>query len=192
MVVLVLMSPVGRVVQGLYLIVVGIVFSVRGLIALQDPDFWEPVTDLDYAAIWTHSLAFLLVAPALVILVRQAQAGSAATAVAWVIAWAAVLTAVANAIEDGFDLEGFGTLYVLAILPFLFGQILLAFLLFRGDHKAFGLVPMLTILGLFAYDAGGGIVIGATWVVFGILVLVGRAARASIVEGSTVGPPTPG
>jgi hypothetical protein len=80
---LVLMSPVGRVVQGLYLIVVGIAFSVRGVIALQDPDFWEPVTDLDYAAIWTHSLALLLVAPALVILVRQAQAGSAATAVAW-------------------------------------------------------------------------------------------------------------
>jgi hypothetical protein len=186
------MSPVGRVVQGLYLIVVGIAFSVRGAIALQDPDFWEPVTDLDYAAVWTHSLALMLVAPALVILVRRSRAGSAATIVALVSAGAAVVTAVANAIEDGFDLEGFGTLYVLAILPFLFGLIVLAILLFRGDHAAFGFVPLLTILGLFAYDAGGGIVIGATWVVFGILVLVGRTAPASMAEGSPVGPATPG
>ena len=192
------MSSVGPVVQGVYLIAVGIAFGVRGVITLQDPVYSEPVTGLDYAAVWTYSLALLLAGPAFVILVRQARAGRAASNLAWIMAGAAVLTAVANAVEDGFDQEGFGVLYIAASLPFFFGQVVLAILLGVGDRKAFALVPALTFLGVLAFNWGGGILIGLTWAVFGLLVLVGRTTQASMAEGhttvgsTTVGSPTHG
>lgn len=182
------MRALWRVVSGSYLIVVGIAFGVRGVIALQDPDFWEPVTDLDYAAVWTHSLAILLAAPALVILVRQAQAGRAATTVAWIMAVGGVLTAIANAIEDGFDQESFGALYIIGSVPFFFGQIVLAIMLGRGERSSFALVPALTFFGAIAYDEGGGILIGTTWAVFGILVLIERAAPTPMAGRATAGP----
>jgi hypothetical protein len=53
----------------MYLVVVGLAFGVRGVISFQDPDYWEPVTVLDYASIWTYSLALVLAGPALMILV---------------------------------------------------------------------------------------------------------------------------
>ena len=192
------MSPVGPVIQGVYLIAVGIAFGVCGVITLQDPVYWEPVTRLDHAAVWTYSLALLLAGPALVILVRQARAARAATTLAWIMAGAAVLTAVANAIEDGFDQEGFAVLYIVGSLPFVFGQVVLAILLGVGDQKAFAFVPVLTFLGLVAFTSGGSILIGLTWAIFGLLVLVGRTTPASKAVGSTTvdlttdGPPTHG
>jgi hypothetical protein len=186
------MSPVWRVVQGLYLIVVGIAFGVQGVIMLQDPDYWEPVTDLDHAAIWAYSLALLLAGPAFVILVRQARASRAAFNLAWILAGAAALTAVANAVEDGFDVQGFGVLYIVGALPFFFGQAVLAVVLSAGDRKAFAVVPALTFLGGLAINKGGGILIGATWAVFGIVVLVGRTAPGSMAGRPTVGAPTAG
>jgi hypothetical protein len=49
-----------------------------------------------------------------------------------------------------------------------------------------------------AFNWGGGILIGLTWAVFGLLVLVGRTTQASMAEGhttvgsTTVGSPTHG
>jgi hypothetical protein len=177
------MSSVGPLVQGVYLIAVGIAFGVCGVITLQDPIYWEPVTGLDHAAVWTYSLALLLAGPALVILARQARAGRAASYLAWIMAGAAVIAAVANAIEDGFDQEGFGVLYIAGSLPFVFGQVVLAIMLGVGDRKAFALVPTLTFLGLVAFNSGGGILIGLTWAAFGLLVLVGRTTPTSIAVG---------
>lgn len=171
-----------RLIQGLYLVVVGIAFAIRGVIALGDPDFWDAVSVFDYAAVWTHSLALLLVAPALIILVRRAQAGRAATVVAWIMAAGAALSAVANGIEDGLHLKDFGTLYVLGALPFAYGMILLAVLLGHGARKAFALVPALTFVGGLAYDSGGGLLVGATWAIFGLLVMTGRTEPTATVQ----------
>lgn len=181
-----------RVVRGSYLITVGLTFAIQGVIALQDPDYWEPVTRLDYAAVWTYSLALLLLAPALLILVREAQAGQTAITVAWIMSGAAVLTAVANAIEDAFDLKGMGVFYLLGIMPVLFGQIVLVVSLFKGDRKAFALVPLFTLLGWFGINAGGGVVIGVTWAAFGILILVGRSTQSTTASDTTSWPtPSP-
>lgn len=171
-----------RLIQGLYLVVVGIAFAIRGVIALGNPDFWDAVSVFDYASVWTHSLALLLVAPALIILVRRAQAGRAATVVAWIMAAGAALSAVANGIEDGLHLKDFGTLYVLGALAFAYGMILLAVLLGHGVRKAFALVPALTFVGGLAYDSGGGLLVGATWAIFGLLVMTGRTEPIATVQ----------
>jgi hypothetical protein len=168
------MSSRSRWIQGLYLIVVGAAFTVRGAIGLGDPDYGDAVTAFDYAAVWTHSLSLLLAAPALIILVHQAQAGRAATVVAWIMAVGAALSAVANGVEDGLHLKDVGTLYVLGAVPYFYGMIVLAVLLGLGTRKAFAIVPTLAFIGSLAYGSGGGILIGATWAVFGVLVLTGR------------------
>ena len=185
------MSSRSRRFQGLYLIVVGVAFAVRGAIALGDPDFLDANTAYDYAAVWTHSLALLLVAPALIVLVRRAQAGRAATVVAWIMAAGAVLSAVANGIEDGLHLKDFGALYVLGAVPFFYGMVVLAVLLGLGARKAFAIVPALVFIGSLAYDSGGGILIGATWAVFGLLVMTGRTEPASTNEELPPAEPEP-
>ena len=181
------MSLRSRSIQGLYLVLVGVVFVVEGVIILGHPTYWDAVTPLDYAAVWTHSLVLLMAAPALIILVRQAQAGGAATAVAWVMAGGAVVSAIANAIEDAFHVEGFGALYIIGALPYAYGTFLLAILLALGPRKAFALVPAVTALGLLATDGGGSILVGLAWAVFGVLVLLGRSEP----NVATAEPPVP-
>lgn len=168
--------PPGRVAQGVYLLVVGVAWSAYGVILLQDPDYWEPVAVLDHASIWMYSLSLVLSGPAFIILVRRARAGSGATAVAWILALAGLVTGVGNAIEDGFDQEAFGLVYLAGVTPFFLGQILLAILLGLGDRKAYALVPLLTFGGALFFEHGGPILMGLTWIVFGVLVLAGRTA----------------
>jgi hypothetical protein len=185
------MSSRSRRTQGLYLILVGAAFAVEGVIQLGHPAYWDAVTDFDYAAVWTHSLVLLLVAPALIILVRQAQAGRAATVIAFIMAAGAVLSGFANAVEDGFHLKSFGTLYVIGAASYAYGMILLAILLGLGARKAFALVPALVAVGLIGTDIGGAILVGATWAIFGILVLTGRTEPdPSESDPAAPGPPT--
>lgn len=178
--------PPARVVQGAYLLVVGVAWCVYGVISLQDPDYWDPVTVLDHASIWMYSLALVLAGPAFIILVRQARAGKGATAVAWILALAALVTGVGNAIEDGFGQEAFGTVYLAGVTPFFLGQIILAILLGLGERKAYALVPLLTFGGSLFFEQGGPILMGLTWIVFGILVLAGRTAG---IEPARIGAP---
>jgi hypothetical protein len=172
--------------QGPFLVLVGIVWATRGLIGLTDADFWNAATLLDYASVWTYSLALLLIAPALLILVRQAKSGRAATLLAWVVAGGAVLAAVANGIEDGLGYKEFGEQYVLGASIVGFGLIALTALMVFGRRKIFTLVPTLTVVGLLAFSVGGGFLIAATWATFGALVMTGRTETA----GETAAMPT--
>ena len=160
--------------HGLLLVLVGIAWAIRALIGLTDADFWNATTLLDYASVWTYSLAVLLIAPALLILIRQAKSGRAATLVAWVVAAGAILAAVANGIEDGLGYKEFGAQYVLGASIVGLGLIALAALMASGRRKIFALVPTLTVAGLLAFSVGGGFLIAATWAVFGVLVATGR------------------
>ncbi len=160
--------------QGPFLVLVGIAWATRALIGLTHADFWNAATLLDYASVWTYSLALLLIAPALLILVRQARSGRAATLVAWVVAAGAILAAVANGIEDGFGYKDFGEPYVLGASILVFGLIALAALMVFGRRKIFTLVPTLTVVGLLAFSVGGGFLIAATWATLGALVMAGR------------------
>jgi len=141
---------------------------------LTDADFWNATTLLDYASVSTYSLAVLLIAPALLILIRQAKSGRAATLVAWVVAAGAILAAVANGIEDGLGYKEFGAQYVLGASIVGLGLIALAALMASGRRKIFAIVPTLTVAGLLAFSVGGGFLIAATWAVLGVLVATGR------------------
>ena len=73
-----------------------------------------------------------------------------------------------------------------------YGMTLLAILLALGRRRVFALVPALTFVGLLAYEGGGGILIGATWAIFGLLVMTGRAEPTSTIPVSAStddGPP---
>lgn len=176
--------------RGRILTLVGIAFAARALIGLTGADFWSASTALDYASVWTYSLALLLIAPAILILVRLAASGRIATVAASVVASGAILAAVANGIEDGLGYKDFGELYLLGATILVFALIALAAVMVFGRRKVFALVPTLTVVGLFAFSEGGGFLIGATWTIVGVLVLTGRietgqehAAIASVVGG---------
>lgn len=160
--------------HGVFLVVVGIAWATRALIGLTDADFWNATTLLDYTSVWTYSLALLLLAPALVILIRQAKSGRAAILVAWVGASGAVLAAVANGIEDGLGHKEFGAPYVVGTSIVGLGLVALALLMAIGRRKLYALVPTLTVVGLFAFSLGGGFLVAATWAVLGFLVATGR------------------
>lgn len=170
--------------QGPFLILVGIAWATRALIGLTDADFWNAATLLDYASVWTYSLAVLLIAPALLILVRQAKSGRVVTLVAWVAAAGAVLAAVANGIEDGLGYKEFGAQYVLGASIAGLGLIALAALMASGRRKIFALVPTLTVAGLLAFSVGGGFLIALTWIVFGALIMTGRTGTGTRNEAT--------
>jgi hypothetical protein len=75
-------------------------------------------------------------------------------------------------------LSGFGTLYVLGILVFGFGQIALAIGLSRGARRAFARVPLLIFVGLLLINGGGGLLVGVAWVVLAAAVLRDRTSGA--------------
>jgi hypothetical protein len=98
---------------------------------------------------------------------------------------------VANAIEDGLHVEAFGSLYIIGAVPLGYGLLLLALMLGIGERKVFALIPMLMFVGLLANASGGGILIGATWAVFGLLAMTGRTEPASTDDELTPAPPEP-
>lgn len=83
----------------------GVTWAARSLLEFAHPDYWDPVTALDWSSIWLYSAAWLLIAPAVVLLGRLAPSRQVMTT-ATVVASAALLTGAANAIEDGLGAEG--------------------------------------------------------------------------------------
>lgn len=140
----------------------GVTWLARGLLRFADPIYYAPVTALDVAAVVLTSVAFALLAPSLRWL---ASAGSRAARTAATLAGlAALLAAIGNFIEDALRVPAFGVVYVIGALGLALALIAVAILLFRLGHRWPAAIAFLTLLGLFAADLGGGIVIGLGWI----------------------------
>ena len=156
----------------------GLAWAGRTLLEFARPQYYDPVTALDFVAVWSSSLALGLLALAVPLLARDADAGRLTTAVAIVTGAASALAAIANGIEDGLGLKEFASLYVPAALGTLIGLLAFALLLVREGHRRAGMV------------AGWWCAIAGVSLGFGVLVLVGSLAaardrsRLSIVGGS--------
>jgi hypothetical protein len=122
-----------------------------------DPVYWEPVTTVDFIAVWTWSLAFVLLGVAVPLLVRDARGDRAMRIGGWVVAAAAVLTAVANGIEDGLDQEAWGSVYVVGSLTTLGGMLALIWMLARGGRGRYAWVLGLWLVGLAMTTWGLGV-----------------------------------
>jgi hypothetical protein len=140
-------------------VVTGIAWAARSLLAFADPDYYSPVTALDWAAVWTYSAAWLLLAPS-VLLIASLAGSRSVTVIAAICATAAVLAGGANALEDGFRVPIGPTPYVVGFLVGWLSLVLLATTLARVKQWRLGALCLATFGGiLFAFGFAGGVVI---------------------------------
>lgn len=136
----------------------GLTVTVRSILAVvADPDYWDPVTTVDYVAVWTWSLAFVLLGVAVVMLVRDARVDRATRVTTWVVLVATIFTAVANGIEDGFGAAAWGSLYVIGSLTALGGLLVLIVMLARAGRSRPAAIVGLWLAGLAMTTWGLGV-----------------------------------
>ena len=126
----------------------GLTWTFRSVLeVVAHPDYWEPVTSIDWIAVWSYSLAFVLLAIAAPVLAQQAGPRRTVLAPAWVVAAGALVTAIANGIEDGVGIESWGSVYVAAVLITLLGLVVLAAALLMVQRPRYAGVVVLWTVG---------------------------------------------
>ena len=126
--------------------------SVLGVIA--DPEYYHPVTTVDWIAVWSYSVALALAAVTVPLLARDAGGGQGATAIARVAGAGALLAAVANGIEDGVGIASWGAIYVVGTMTMALSLIALAAVLKAGRRPRQAAVAMLWLLGFATVNVG--------------------------------------
>jgi hypothetical protein len=135
----------------------GGVWAARSLVEFADPDYWDPVTTLDWTAVWLFSAALLGMAASVLLLGRLAPSRGV-TIVARLVALAAVAAGVANGVEDGLGASAFGTVYIIGFLTMWLGLLALAVSFgVAGQPRLSGLSVAL-FLGVMLFMVGGGVV----------------------------------
>jgi hypothetical protein len=141
--------------------VTGVAWAGQSLLQFADPVYWDPITTLDWLAVWSFTACWLLLAPTVILLGRLTLSHQL-TAMTSVIAIGAVAAGVANAFEDGLGIKALGTIYVLGALTAAFGLLPLAATIQRDGYPRLAGLTLVLCLGVVALVAGGGLVVLAT------------------------------
>jgi hypothetical protein len=136
----------------------GVAWGARSVIGFAGPDYWEPETALDWASIWSYSIAWLLTAPAVLLIGRAVPSRSVLVA-AIVTAVGAVMAGAANGIEDGFGMSSLGTWYVVGFFVGAFGILAMALLLGRAKYVRLAQVCGAFFVGVLLLPLGGGLIV---------------------------------
>lgn len=128
------------------------------LIAFADPDYWDPVTALDWSAVWLYSAALLLFAPSVLLLGRLASSRPVTT-VAMVASIGALVAGLANALEDGFGVKALGTFYVVGFLTAGLAMLPLAATFRQARCSRLAALSVLLFFGVLTFTVGGGLLI---------------------------------
>jgi hypothetical protein len=128
------------------------------LIAFADPDYRDPVTALDWSAVWLYSAALLLLTPSALLLGRLASSRTV-MAVATVVAIGALVAGLANAIEDGLGVKALGTFYVVGFLTAWISLLPLAVTLRQARYSRLAGLTVALFFGVMLFTVGGGLII---------------------------------
>lgn len=160
----------------------GGIWATQALVGFAEPDYWNPVTTLDFAAVWLYSAGFLTLALTVTLLGRLVPARSVRLA-AIAMAIAALVTGVANGIEDGLGVKTAGTVYVIGALALLVCTLVLVVALARAGHPRLAWMMGGVAIGLLLVSGGGGLVI--------LGMLGALAVRPAWFLDADPGPPIP-
>lgn len=139
-------------------LVTGCVWAARSLLEFANPDYWDPVTALDWSAVWTYSAALILLAASALLLGRLAPTSKVMIA-ATVVATGALVAGLANGIEDGLGVKGLGVVYVIGFVVAWLGLAALAVMFaIDGRSRLAALVGAL-FLGVALFTVSGGLII---------------------------------
>lgn len=136
----------------------GIAWATRSVVAFTPTSYQDPETILDWGAVWSYTLALLLLAPSVLLLGRLAGSRSV-DAVATVTAIAAIVAGVANLLEDGLGIKDLGAFYVAGFLTALLSLLPLAFTLWRARAPRLALLTVVLFLGIGTFTLGGGVIV---------------------------------
>jgi hypothetical protein len=145
----------------------GVAWAVSSLIQLAKPAYWEPVTPLDWVAVISYSVAWLTLAPSIVLVGRLVRSARVAVC-SLVVAGGAVATGVANAVEDGLGVPGWGAIYVTAVLIATIAMVALAIAFASVGAGRLAAWCVGLVVALFLVVVGGGV---GVFVLFALLVL---------------------
>jgi hypothetical protein len=154
----------------------GLLWAATSLLGFAHPDYWDPVTPLDWSAVWLYSAAWLAVAPAVLLLGRLA-ASRQVMIVATVVAIGALVAGGSNAAEDGFGVSSMGTFYVLGFMTGGLALLPLATTFQRAGHSRLAGLSIALFVGVLLFTLGGGLII---LVALGSLAVAPQWFRAAI------------
>lgn len=140
----------------------GCVWATRSLLEFAGPDYREPVTALDWTAVWAFSIALILLAPSVILLGRLAPS-SKVTIAAVVVAAGALVAGLANGIEDGFGVEAGGVVYVVGFVVAWLGLAVLAVMFGIDGRARLVLLAAALVVGIALFTVGGGLIVLAAF-----------------------------
>ncbi len=156
---------------------VGVVWCVRSLQSFADPEYQDPVSASDWFAVLSFSAALFALALALPLL-AQLLGSQAVFRVSLVPAVGAALSGLSNLLEDalqmGFAFWFFVVGTALMMVGFIAFTVVVA-VVGRGRRRLLAAVPAATLIGLFLFESGGGVLILAAWLAAAAMAL-GRPA----------------
>jgi hypothetical protein len=167
-------------------LVAGATWAALSMVDLAHPDYWDPITPLDWTAVWLFSVALVLFAPAVVLLGRLVPSRRVLK-VALMVGIASIVAGVANAVEDGFGVGAWGTPYVIGFLTAWFGLLALAGAMRQARHTRLAAAVVGLTVGVALFPLGGGVIV---LVAFGGLALAPRwfVEPDALPERAVIGP----
>jgi hypothetical protein len=164
-----MIRPAPRLAPALF-VLTGAAWAFRSLLEFASPQYYEPVTPLDWLAVLSYSVAFFLLAGSVTVLARLAPRTRFVRTAAAATVIGAVLAGAANLVEDGLDVQALGAAYVTGALLTLAGLLALAAALAVAGRRRLALVPLATAIGMMAFVAGGGVLVLVAWVWLAVVV----------------------
>ena len=142
----------------------GVAWALSSATLLASPTYWNPSTLLDWVAVVSYTLAWLLLAPAIVLATRLVPSKSSRL-VGIALAGAAAVTGLANLAQNGLGTETANDLYVSGILLATILLVPLAYLFARDRSNRLALVAILLFVGIGFTSGGlGGLLVLAAFV----------------------------
>lgn len=136
----------------------GIAWGSRAMIGLAQPQYADAITLIDKAAVWSYSVAWLLLAPSVVLLARLTSARGAIV-ISVVCAVAAIVAGSANGLEDGLGLRPFGIAYVAGVLVAWLCLPALAVACARAGWSRLAPLCVGLFVGILFVSSGGGLIV---------------------------------
>jgi hypothetical protein len=136
----------------------GAVWALRSLMEFGSPDYWDPITAFDWTAVWLYSIAWLLMAPSLLLIGRSGMSRPVMVAAA-VASVGCVFAGGANALEDGFGFSSMGTWYVIGFFLAWLALLPLATLFYRAGRLRLAALVVALFAGIILLNAGGGLIV---------------------------------
>jgi hypothetical protein len=133
----------------------GVLWAAASLVLFAHPDYWDPVTALDWTAVWLYSAAWLMLAASVLLLARLVDSREVKVATT-IVAIGAIAAGVANGVEDGLGASSFGSLYVLGFMVGWLGLLGLATTFFRAAHVRLAGLSVVIFVGVASITLGGG------------------------------------